>query len=130
LTAVLYTGTGLLSFYLFLKGLAFSALIITLIITQGWRFASEFLRADYRGNNRISAYQIMTLIAIVYTFIATALITHSNPGLPNLLLGIESLWNPSIILFLIMLWIAVLLYTGRSKVTDSAINISVINKNI
>jgi hypothetical protein len=130
LTAILYTGTGLLSFYLFLKGLAFSALIITLIVTQGWRFISEFLRADYRGNGRISVYQVMTLIAIVYTILVAGLIKQPAAGLPNLLLGIESLWNPGIIIFLILLWIAVFLFTGLSKVTNSLVKISVINKNI
>jgi Prolipoprotein diacylglyceryl transferase len=129
LTAVIYCGTGLLSFYLFLNGHTFSALIIILIVTQGWRFASEFLRADYRGNNRISAYQIMTLIAIIYTFIVAALIKQADTGLSNLLLGINSLWNPGIIIFLIVLWIAVFLYTGLSHVTNSVIEISVINKN-
>ena len=68
LTAVIYTGTGLLSFYFFLKGKAPAALLITLVMTQGWRFASEFLRADYRGQGRISAYQIMAILSIVYTF--------------------------------------------------------------
>jgi hypothetical protein len=130
LTAVLYTGAGLLCFYFFLKGYVVTALMITLIVTQGWRFASEFLRADYRGNGRVSAYQIMTLIAIGYTFVVAALIKQTDTGLPNLLLGIESLWNPGIILFLMVLWIAVFLYTGLSKVTSSVIEISVSNKNI
>jgi hypothetical protein len=74
LTAIVYTGTGFLNFYLFLKGFSSAALIITLIVTQGWRFASEFLRADYRGHGFISAYQIMTLIAICYNLIMVTLI--------------------------------------------------------
>lgn len=130
LTAVLYCGTGLLSFYLFLKGFSFSALIITLIVTQGWRFASEFLRADYRGNSRISAYQIMTLIAVGYTFIVAALIKQPASGLPDLLPGIQSLWNPGIIIFLAALWIFVFVFVGRSRVTGSSLNIHVIQKNI
>jgi hypothetical protein len=130
LTAILYSGTGLLSFYLFLKGFTVSALIITLIVTQGWRFASEFLRADYRGNGRISAYQIMTLIAIGYTFIVTALIKQPANGLPDLLLGIESLWNPGIIIFLAALWVFIFIFTGKSSATCSSINIQVDQKNI
>jgi hypothetical protein len=129
LTAIIYSCTALLSFYLFLKGFTFSAMIITLIVTQGWRFTSEFLRADYRGNGRISAYQIMTLIAIGYTFIIASLIITSDPGLPNLLLGIYSLWKPGIIIFLAALWIFVFFYTGQSRVTCSSINIQVIQKN-
>jgi hypothetical protein len=34
-------------------------------VTQVWRFLSEFLRADYRGSGRISAYQVMALFAAV-----------------------------------------------------------------
>ena len=103
---------------------------ISLIVTQGWRFASEFLRADYRGNGRISAYQIMTLIAIGYTFTIAYLIKTLDPGLPNLLLGINSLWNPGIIIFLVALLIFVFLYTGQSRITSSSINIQVLQKNI
>jgi hypothetical protein len=130
LTAVLYSGTALLSFYLFLKGFTFSAMIISLIVTQGWRFASEFLRADYRGNGRISVYQIMTLIAIGYTFTIAYLIKTPDPDLPNLLLGINSLWNPGIIIFLVALWMFVFLYTGQSRITSSSINIQVLQKKI
>lgn len=130
LTAILYCGTGLLCFYLFLKGYAFSALIITLIVTQGWRFVSEFLRADYRGNGRISVYQIMTLIAIAYTSTVAAFVKQAEPGLPNLLLGIASLWNPGIIIFLVALWIFIFIYIGQSRVTNSSIYIQVLQKNI
>ena len=35
-----------------------------MIITQGWRLISEMLRADCRGQGKISAYQIMSLLAI------------------------------------------------------------------
>ena len=130
LTAVVYTGTGLLSFYLFLKGFSNTALIITLIVTQGWRFASEFLRADYRGHGFISVYQIMTLIAICYTLIMVTLIKEPDYGSPNLLNGVISLWNPGIIVFLVVLWGVAFVYAGKSSVTCSSINIQIVEKNI
>ena len=129
LTAVIYTVTGLLSIYLFLKGFTGAALIITLVMTQGWRFVSEFLRADYRGNGRISAYQIMTLLAIVYTLGMVAFIKELDHGLPNLLMGISSLWNPGLIMFSGILWLVAFIYTGKSSVTCSSINIQIIEKN-
>jgi prolipoprotein diacylglyceryltransferase len=66
LTAVIYSLTGLLGCYLFLKGYATAALVLTLTVTQVWRALSEFLRTDYRGEGKISGYQIMASIACLY----------------------------------------------------------------
>jgi len=124
LTAVIYTATGLLSFYLFLKGKAPAALFVALVMTQGWRFASEFLRADYRGQGRISAYQIMAVLSIVYTFlfffVLPAQVSVSGP--PEIGAGLWSLWDPGIILSLGALGLCSFLYTGRSTVTGAAIH--------
>jgi hypothetical protein len=130
LTAVLYTGTGLLSLYLFLRGFAAAALIITLIITQIWRFVSEFLRADHRGNGGISAYQAMTLLAVAYILIMIPFIRESSVVMPNLLLGLHSLWHPGVIIFLMVLWVIAFVFTGKSKVTCSSMEIKIIEKNI
>lgn len=129
LTAVIYTGCGLLCFYFFLKGKASLVLPIILIVTQGWRFISEFLRADYRGGGLISTYQIMALLAVGYIFFITALLKEPNPGLPKLLMGIGFLWNPGLVVFLGILWIVVFTYTGKSNVTCSAIDIQITEKN-
>ncbi|HUN55978.1 MAG TPA: prolipoprotein diacylglyceryl transferase family protein [Smithella sp.] len=130
LTAVIYTGVGLLSFYLFLNGFSNAALIITLMVTQLWRFASEFLRADYRGHGLISVYQIMTLIAICYTLVIVTLIKEPDYASPNLLNGVISLWNPGIIVFLVILWGVSFVWAGKSSVTCSSINIQIVEKNI
>jgi len=130
LTAVLYAGIGLLSFYLFIKGFAAAALIITLLITQIWRFISEFLRADYRGRGRISIYQIMTLLAMGYTIMIALLNTEPHLAASNLMAGLLSLWNPGLIIFLAVLWVVVLVYAGKSSVTCSIIDIQIIEKNI
>lgn len=130
LTAVLYTGTGLLSLYFFLKGHAPAAFMMTLIITQGWRFLSEFLRADHRGQDRISAYQIMTLAATGYAFIMMPLLADAGSAMPNLSAGLISLWDPGLIIFSAVLWFAAFLYTGKSNVTCSSINIRIVEKNI
>lgn len=113
-----------------MRGTAYAALIIALLITQGWRFASEFLRADYRGQGFISAYQIMILFAIGYTLLVVPFIKEPDSGLPNLLIGIKSLWNPGLIIFLVVLWIVAFVYAGKSSVTCSSINIQIIEKNI
>jgi hypothetical protein len=130
LTAVLYTGTGLLCFYFFLKGFALSVLAVALFVTQSWRFVSEFLRADYRGRGRISAYQIMTLLAMVYIFIVLIFVSEPDHASPHLISGLVSLWNPALIIFLAILWIIAFVYTGRSNVTCSSIDIQIIEKRI
>ncbi len=130
LTAVIFAGTGLLSFYLFNKGFAAAALIVTLLITQNWRFVSEFLRADHRGNGRISIYQIMTLLAMGYAIMIALLDTKPYVAIPNLVAGLLSLWNPGLIMFLGALWVVAFNYAGKSSVTCSSIDIQIIGKNI
>jgi hypothetical protein len=122
LTAVIYTGSGLLSFYFFLKGKASAALLVTLVMTQGWRFASEFLRADYRGRGRISVYQIMAIVSIVYTAFLFFVLPVSVSAPPEIATGLRSLWDPGIILCLGALGLCSFFYTGRSAVTGAAIH--------
>jgi len=120
LTAVLYTGIGLLGVYCYLKGYFRSAFLIPLFITQGWRFLSEFLRADYRGGGGVTAYQKMCLAAMTYAGVvsaATGALTLTATGAPNLSAGIASLWHPALILFFQGLWVLSFLYTGKSQVT-------------
>ncbi len=130
LTALLYVSAAISGLYLFLKGFFYAALILTLVVTQGWRAFSEFLRADYRGSGRISAYQIMAVAAIIYLALIASCYSATDIKIPDLLSGLKFIWDPGIIILLVILWIAVFFYTGRSNVTDSMIDISVINKNI
>ncbi|MEN6507686.1 MAG: prolipoprotein diacylglyceryl transferase family protein [Smithella sp.] len=128
LTAVLYTGTGIVSFYLFLKGFPKTALMLALFVTQSWRFASEFMRADYRGRGHISTYQFMSVLAMVYILILTFAYARPQSVTTNLIAGLQSLWNPGLILFLLFLWIFSFVYTGKSEVTCCAIDIQVVEK--
>jgi len=130
LTAIIYSGCGLLSFYLFTKGKAPSALLITLFVTQGWRFVSEFLRADYRGHGHLSAYQIMAVLSIAYTLFLFFVLPVSGNRLPEIRLGLMSLWDPGLILFLGALWLFSFLYTGRSAATGAAIHFYIRKKEI
>jgi hypothetical protein len=56
LTCLLYVGVGLIATLLFLKGNYDVAFVSSMAVTQGWRILSEVLRADYRGNGKITAY--------------------------------------------------------------------------
>ncbi|BCS53373.1 prolipoprotein diacylglyceryl transferase family protein [Geobacter sp. SVR] len=124
-TAVLYSACGLLATGLYLASYYSAAFLTATIVTQGWRSCSEFFRADYRGGGKISAYQIMGLIGVLYA-IAAACLLGSEPLLPpDMAEGLESLWSPAVLLFLQSIWLVIFLYTGRSTVTGAILTFHV-----
>jgi hypothetical protein len=126
ITAVLYSLTALVSIYAFLNNAFRAALLLSLLVSQVWRFASEFLRADYRGNGRISAYQVMSLLAALAA-VGLACMPAPPPSSATapILQGLSALWHPAILLFLQALWVAAFFYTGRSHVTGATIHFHV-----
>lgn len=125
ITALIYVVTGLAGCVLFLAGLFASAFALSVTVTQMWRVLSEFLRADYRGQGRLSAYQWMGLLAIPYAWLLPACFA-ATPGLsPDLQLGLLSLWSPGILIGLQLLWLFILFYTGRSAVTGATLTFHV-----
>ncbi len=66
ISSVFLTATALAGTYLYLHAYYGPAFLITTIACQGWRFLSELLRSDYRGEGRLSAYQVMSLVGIGY----------------------------------------------------------------
>jgi hypothetical protein len=122
MTFFFYTLAGLAATLLFLKGSFGVAFIVAITLTQGWRSLSETLRADYRGEDRISAYQIMGASGI---FLALALI-YLLPGdfaiTPDLSAGMEAAWHPAVVLFLQGLWGIVFVLFGKSMVTGAEIS--------
>jgi hypothetical protein len=130
LTAVIYSVTGLAGCYLFLKNFMAAAFVLPLIVTQLWRALSEFLRADYRGEGKISGYQIMASIACLYGVFIAHLFTETFGGAPDLALGLAALWNPAVLICLLVFWIVTFFYMGRSKVTAALIEINVLVEKI
>lgn len=130
LTAVLYTVSGMAGCYLFLKGYTASVLAGMVIMTQGWRFLSEFLRANYRGARKITAYQVMALLSVVYVGVLILIIPFSAAELPDIAKGLHAVWDPGVIIFLESVWLFVFFYTGSSFVTGSKIKLYVLNEKI
>lgn len=130
MTCVIYSIAGLAGFYLFLKGFTATAFLLTLTVTQIWRFLSEFLRADYRGTGKISIYQKMSLMACLYGFLTAYIFYEPMADKPVLLTGLMTLLSPGLLLFLAALWIITFIRSGKSKVTDALINIQVNKENI
>jgi hypothetical protein len=124
-TSVIYVATGLIGFYLFLNRQFTVSSLITLTVTQGWRVISEQFRADYRGEGKLSAYQIMALTGVAGAALMVVL-TPATVGLSvDITTGLAALWNPSILLALQGLWLAIFIHTGRSSVTGARITFHV-----
>ena len=125
LTAIVYVACGVAAMYLYLHASFRSAFALTMAVTQGWRVLSETLRADYRGNGRISAYQVMGLAGIVYCCAVICFIQPPSAPPPGIAAGLAGLWTPSALLFLQALWLGIFLHTGRSSVTGATVSFHV-----
>lgn len=117
---ILYNSTGLITIFLFLNKFYFMALIINVFVSQFYRFFSEFLRADYRGEGEISVYQKMSIFNIIAVMCYSYLFGNSSKALnPDLLSGLSIFSEIKAIMpFLILLTIT-FIYTGVSTATYS-----------
>lgn len=125
ITAIVFTTSGLAGLGLFLVGHSRLAAIIPVLATWGWRAASESLRADYRGESRISAYRAMAIIAMIYLTLLLSVLPNDGP-LPNLAAGLAQVTSAGVIVMLQALWVALFLYYGRSRVTGSVVSFHVV----
>jgi hypothetical protein len=130
MTALLYVSTGLLGCALFLAGQHTAAFVLTVIVTHLWRVASEFLRADFRGTGRLTAYQWMGLAAIPYALGLAIGLPAEASRLPVIDEGLAALWTPSVLLGLQGLWLLIFFTTGRSAVTGSVVSFHVHHERI
>jgi prolipoprotein diacylglyceryltransferase len=125
MTALLYTATGLIGIYLFLKESYLVAFLLSLVISQLWRVVSELLRADHRGTGTLSAYQWMALLSIPYSMLAIQLFPIGLETTSRLNAGLDLLWNPVSILLLQVFWFTTFLWTGQSSVTGATVSLYV-----
>ncbi len=124
LTSIFFTTSAIISIILFCNGWFKTAFILTIIATQGWRFTSEFLRSDDRGEGKLSAYQIMALTAIVYSLFISWNFNTNFPTV-DIINGLSQFWTPGMLLGMQALALLVLLYTGSSTVTGSTVKFRV-----
>jgi hypothetical protein len=122
LTCILYVVTGLAATTLFLRGSYDTAFFATMAVTQGWRALSETLRADYRGDGKVSAYQIMGLLAISFAGALVYFEPASAARVPDLAAGLASVWQPTLVISLQGLWVIVFMIFGKSMVTGAEIS--------
>jgi hypothetical protein len=122
MTSLVNILAGLAATFLFLKGNFGVAFMVTITLTQGWRTISETLRADYRGKGRVSAYQIMGILAIALALVPLHLLPAEHVIAPDLSEGIQAAWRPAVVLFLQGLWVIVFVLFGKSMVTGAEIS--------
>ncbi len=130
LTAILYVAVSVIGSALFLLGLYQWAFMLTAVVTQGWRVFSEVLRADYRGNNRFSAYQWMGVVGMAYVVLVAWLVPTTAPLAVDISVGLAALWSPLVLLSLQALWVVIFWYTGKSTVTGSMMSFFVHDERI
>jgi hypothetical protein len=129
LTSLLFALAGLAGMALFLGHKWRAAALVPIVFTWGWRAVSEALRADFRGNGRISSYQILSLIALAYLALVTSLVPSEGTP-PSLSLGFSQLLSLPVIIGLQAFWMTLFLYYGRSRVTASTVSFHVIPDQI
>lgn len=130
ITAVIYAVTTIVATALFLHGAFTAALLISIVISQGWRIASETLRADFRGFSKISAYQKMGAAAILYVAILPFVLPGEALPVPNLAEGIGQLWSPGLILGLQLMWLLFFYVFGKSSVTTSEVSFEILHEHV
>ena len=125
ITATLFVGIALVAAAAFLRGRYGLAFGLAFIGTQVWRTVSEVLRADYRGGGRISAYQMMALLGMLYVAAVYPFLPVEALPPAHVLDGLQRLWDPVAIVCLQALWITIFLRTGRSVVTEATLSFRV-----
>ena len=125
-TCVLYTATALFSTHLFLQGHYAAAFLLSLIVSQLWRFLSETMRADFRGFGRISVYQKMSLAALPYAGAIAFFVPAAMLPPPSITQGLGIFIQPIPMISMQLLWLTVFLIFGRSTATSSTLSFHVV----
>lgn len=94
------------------------AFFLSFILPSLLRFLSEFLRNDYRGNGKLSIYQIFSLILFGYGLLIVFISKNINLSLT---LNSHISFYYSDIFILGFVFIVILIHSGISKVTYSNI---------
>lgn len=130
ITSAVLAVAGLAGIAFFLTQQFRLAALIPAIASWGWRACSEWLRADYRGASRISVYQLMAIVAVIYLAAFLRLVPAAAPYAPSLDAGFAQMTSASVILLLQLLWVGLFLYYGRSRVTASTLSFHVVADRI
>ncbi len=130
ITSAIFAASGIVGLVLFLNQEFRLAALIPVLASWSWRACSEWLRADYRGTSRISMYQLMAVVSAAYFGIFLAFLPAAGRVMPDLAIGLLQLVSGPVFLLVQVLWIALFLYYGRSRVTASTLSFHVVADRI
>ena len=130
ITSAVFAVSGIVGVVLFLAQRFRLAALIPVLASWSWRACAETLRADYRGALRISAYQVMAIIAAGYLGVFLLAMPLSVTSVPDVASGFASLVSTPVILLLQFFWVLLFLYYGRSRVTASTLRFHVVPDGI
>ena len=130
ITCIMYTATALIGCWLFLNSSFTATLVLCMAVTQIWRLLSEMLRADFRGFGKVSVYQKMGAIAVIYTIGLALLNTSVTNVQPLISHGLQNVWTPGVIIGLQLAWVVFFIYFGRSTVTCSTVSFTLLEDRI
>lgn len=127
-TALIYLIASMAGMLMFLWGWFAQAFLIVTFITHAWRFASEFLRADYRGSGNIaslSAYQLMGLGAVLIAVVYVIVLPSGDHEHGSISKAASNIANLEFLMAMQLLWAVCFYYFGKSSVTGSSIELFV-----
>ena len=130
ITSVVFAIAGVVGVGLFLAQQYRLAALIPVLASWGWRACSEWLRADYRGASRLSAYQLMAILSAGYLGIFLLLAPSGATVVPDLASGFAQICAAPVIVLVQLFWIGLFLYYGRSRVTASTVRFHVVSDRI
>lgn len=128
LTSAILAATALFSTWLFLHGHDTAAFLCAVVVSQSWRALSEFLRADFRGKGRVTAYQWMAISAIPYSILLAYYWREAAGPVADVCRGLKALWSPTLLLILQGLWFFAFYFYGKSTVTASEVTFFLVRR--
>ena len=130
ITCIIFTLAALVGCWMFLREHFTAALVMCITITQLWRVVSETMRADFRGFGKVSVYQKMSGLAVLYIW-GVALIPQTDIlNHPVIIQGLVQLWHPGVIIGLQLAWLIFFLFFGRSTVTSATVSFSLFKERV
>ena len=130
ITSAIFAVAGTAGVAFFLAGHFRLAGLVPVVASWGWRACSECLRADYRGSSKVSVYQWMAMISVVYLGGFVLFTPSGGTVTPDLGAGLTQVASAPAIVVLQLFWIALFLYYGRSRVTDSRLSFHAVAERI
>jgi prolipoprotein diacylglyceryltransferase len=114
---------GVVTLMLYAEGKTLLAYLAATVFAGFWRIFSEFFRNDYRGRGKISAYQVMSVISVIFALGVSLFLRGGTTLLSvDLLHGVLSLWSPGILVVLSLTWLGLVWFTGISTTTYSRVS--------